>query len=89
MRRCLGKLNFDDCIYIDNKYFHDVGFTPAQNKIVNAFNGGSNQAVVTLNQSTEMLNGFIIAENTVLTINRVEVFTANDILDLVNILKKP
>ncbi len=81
--------NFDDCIYIDNKYFHDVVFTPAQNKIVNAFGGGSNEAVVTLNESKRMLNGFQLPEGAVLKIKRVEVFTVDELLDLVNILKKP
>jgi hypothetical protein len=82
-----NQYNFNNCVYIDNKYFYDVAFTPAQNKIVNAFSS-TNQAITTVEKTFE-INGFLVTKGTVIKIQKVEVFTIDNKLQLSNIVKKP
>lgn len=81
-------LNFNDCVYIDNKYFHDVGFTPPQYEIVKQFDGVSTESVVTTNQLMTV-NGVDINMGTVLKIKEIGIFTVDELLKMASILKRP
>lgn len=87
VKKVANSYNFSDCIYIDNKYFYDVAFTPAQNKIVNAFNS-ANEAVVSVYKSF-VVNGTTVSQGQIMKIKKVEIFTIGEDLNLSNVNKKP
>jgi len=79
-----------DCIYIDNKYFYDVNFTPAQQEIVKPFLNGGSEAVGTLVKDIEDLFGNPIGQiGDQLKIKKIDIFTIKDDFSIGVISKYP
>lgn len=85
-----GELDFDNAIYIDNKYVETVNFTPPQQQIVNNVTSGSPAEVVTT-QGFFTEGTFIeIPPNTPIKIKQVEIFTTSlDDTSMIIVNKKP
>lgn len=78
-----GTLDYNDAIFIDNKYHIETKFTGAQNEIVNAGKSSSGQANVTTTNSFTTFNGENVPINQIIKIKEVRVFSIDDFANLI------
>lgn len=78
-----GSLNFDEPIYIDNKYHETTLFTTPQRAITDAVSHNSSADVIYTELNKRTLNGVLIPPNQLIKIKKVEKIAPTDGLDLV------
>lgn len=78
-----GTLNYDDAIFIDNKYHIETKFTGTQNEIVNAVKSSSGQANVTTTNSFTTLSEKVVPNNITIKVKEVRVFSIDDFANLI------
>lgn len=78
-----AKYNLNECIYIDKKYFHDVGFTKAQKEIEKPFKNGATEAIIIASDDIRVLSdNSVITAGSTMKVKKIEIFTIKDDLSL-------
>ncbi len=79
-----GTLDYNDAIFIDNKYHIETKFTGAQNEIVNAVGNSAtgNEALVKFVAGDPTLGLKSVPINQIIKIKQVRVFSIDDFLNL-------
>jgi hypothetical protein len=78
-----GTLNYDDAIFIDNKYHIETKFTGAQQEIATAVKSPAGHANVVTTNSFTTLNGEIVQINQIIKVKEVRVFSIDDFANLI------
>jgi hypothetical protein len=81
-------LDFTRCVYIDNKILWDTDFSAAQKKITDNITASSG-VTVRYTETTIVDEVFTVQRNDLLTIVKVESFSVDEAIELVNLSKFP